>query len=401
MKSRLIHGFHSILIVILVSPCIAATTTIFTDGGNCKVLDQDIALEYQGQCVDGFADGPGVARGKDSYRGFFRAGRQDGAGEYVWASGQRYVGQFKDGRPDGKGTMYYPTGLRIEATFGKGNAIGEGILVDAKGDRYRFDFDNKKVISREDKQSGDDQNNSEIVGSTISVIYRPPSKSQQSRIYAFAKTSKILESASARVMKSLNLSNPPKVLAATCNQVNAFYSPATQTITVCYELLELAFLQISDDFKYGRESYDWFEGKAPSKIQIANFSSGLIDYVFFHEFGHALVHLLKLPILGKEEDAADQASIYLLLKEHSSTDMLKGALWFNRGSRIFSSRNDTHTWGPQRQVNIACWAFGGNPKQFAPLLRIANVSSERAKQCSYEFHRIESSVQKLLGRNLK
>ena len=399
MKDQL---FRAALVALLTAFLFGHRGSIAADlDSSCKVLDQDIALEYQGACNDGLANGPGAARGKDFYKGFFLAGWQDGVGEYVWASGQRYVGEFKRGRVEGRGTMFLPTGMRIEATFSKGNAVGEGILVDAKGDRYKFDFDNKRVISKETSRASPEQSAVTSADSPISVVYVPPSNPELSTIYYFAKRNGILEAASRNVMRNLKLVNPPKVQANACGKINAYYQPSSKTISVCYELLDLVFRSLPDDFKNGRETYNWFDGLRPSDEQIARFSSGLLDYVFFHEFGHALVDLLKLPVLGKEEDAADQVSLFLLLKQQSSVDNLRGAVWFNKGARIFFSRNDTHSWGPQRQVNVACWAFGGNAKEFAPLLKIAKVSNERAKQCRYEYLKIQSSVQALLGANLR
>jgi Zn-dependent peptidase ImmA (M78 family) len=40
---------------------------------------------------------------------------------------------------------------------------------------------------------------------------------------------------------------------------------------------------------------------------------GPVSLVFLHELGHALLDVLQIPILGREEDASDQLATYMLL----------------------------------------------------------------------------------------
>jgi Putative metallopeptidase len=80
---------------------------------------------------------------------------------------------------------------------------------------------------------------------------------------------------------------------------NAGYDDAA--ITVCYELL--------DDF--WRSAAD--SGR-PSVITREEAFVGQSLNVFLHEAAHALFRLFKIPVLGREEDAADQLSGYFLLQ---------------------------------------------------------------------------------------
>ena len=42
-------------------------------------------------------------------------------------------------------------------------------------------------------------------------------------------------------------------------------------------------------------------------------------FTLYHETGHLLVHELDLPVLGKEEDAADALAVILILRTRSTT----------------------------------------------------------------------------------
>jgi hypothetical protein len=98
------------------------------------------------------------------------------------------------------------------------------------------------------------------------------------------------------------------------------------TITICYEYVDKLFKNM------------------PAKTTAAGIA--LIDTVigpFFdtclHEFAHALFDMLKVPVLGREEDAADQVAAYvsLLLGKVEARRVITGAA---RGYFIAADSDD-------------------------------------------------------------
>lgn len=74
----------------------------------CKVKDPDIGTTYRGDCADGYADGYGIAMGRDEYQGEFYKGMPHGKGIYTWGASsdwatERHEGFFGDGLKDGFG----------------------------------------------------------------------------------------------------------------------------------------------------------------------------------------------------------------------------------------------------------------------------------------------------------
>jgi hypothetical protein len=74
---------------------------------SCKVLMPDISGKYSGKCKNGFAQGNGIAEGKDKYEGHFKNGWPDGKGKYTWANGDIYDGDWNGGKRNGKGKSTY------------------------------------------------------------------------------------------------------------------------------------------------------------------------------------------------------------------------------------------------------------------------------------------------------
>ena len=110
-------------------------------GQQCRVLDPELQQEYSGPCVDGLAEGVGVARGIAEYRGSFRAGRKHGRGAKSWPNGDRYEGEFAEDRKHGAGTYTWGRGPwegeRYAGNYAADKREGSGEYRWPSGDVYR------------------------------------------------------------------------------------------------------------------------------------------------------------------------------------------------------------------------------------------------------------------------
>lgn len=207
-------------------------------------------------------------------------------------------------------------------------------------------------------------------------------------IHQDLQRSQFLENLAAEMSRGIQLPQQVVISLGECGSPNAFYNPRFHVIVLCHELIEQVTNGILRDFS-----------RVATQKEIADSISGGIGFIFMHELGHALIHVLEIPILGREEDAADQIGAYFLLTQSAAPYGLAGALWFFRPNTLIYTRrhfSDEHSIGPQRQSNLACWAFGKNPNQYQYLLR-NYVTRERAVRCGAEYRQLETSVRKLLG----
>lgn len=96
---------NALIIVVLMLQLIASQSIalVVLPPDTCRVLLPALSGSYTGDCVDGLAEGKGMAKGTDTYKGAFVQGLPHGKGEYVFANGDGYKGSFSRGVMHGKG----------------------------------------------------------------------------------------------------------------------------------------------------------------------------------------------------------------------------------------------------------------------------------------------------------
>ncbi len=225
--------------------------------------------------------------------------------------------------------------------------------------------------------------------------YGPVKSPQFQSVREVLQRGKFLEEIAATLSQGITLPHQVVLTIGECGKATAFYNPKFKAIVVCYELMSEMIQATQRDLS-----------PLASRQEIEKLFSGGFGFILMHELSHALIHILDLPVLGREEDAADQiAAFFLLHTETSESDMmLEGAIWLFRSKTFLYTRrhfSDEHSVGPQRQSNLACWAFGKDPNRYQYLLRRGYLTRERAVRCGSEYTLLDSSVRKLLGSNVR
>lgn len=222
-------------------------------------------------------------------------------------------------------------------------------------------------------------------------VYVPPTKPDYVQAEAAFKSAGLLERTANALNSAVNMPYRMPLNLRECGQVNAFYNRQDRTITLCYELMEQVLTGIEKDF-----------GSAPPDRKFGA-SFGALFFILFHEVGHALTHVLSLPVLGKEEDAADAIATYVMLNTPNPTPTVLGTLWFFRSSPSQPSLRDyadEHSLNPQRSFSLLCYATGKDPANFGPMASKAGMPAERMQRCPSEYLNLKKSVIQLMGRHL-
>lgn len=193
------------------------------------------------------------------------------------------------------------------------------------------------------------------------------------------------------------------IVSAQCDTINAFWSPDNNAIIVCYELTEYL--------------YEIFRAETKSQQELDNAVLGAVEFIFYHELGHALIDIFGIPFTGREEDAVDQFSTYVLLGSDLGVDSaLSGASFFfisgNADPQTQSVEDmafwDEHSLDQQRFYNIVCMIYGSDPETYSNLIRQESkgflltsatgyLPKERADRCQDEYTDISRSWETLLN----
>ena len=147
-------------------------------------------------------------------------------------------------------------------------------------------------------------------------------------------------------------------------------------------------------------------GKTPAQVQDGvEFVTGNVLFVLAHETGHALISVFEIPVLGREEDAADALASLVALKMGNSfadrvvSNAARG--WFlsdqrDRKEGTSSPFYDEHGLDLQRAYYIVCLMVGGAPEKFKPLANEVKLPEERQKTCKFDFSNVEYSWEEVL-----
>jgi hypothetical protein len=233
----------------------------------------------------------------------------------------------------------------------------------------------------------------------IIVSYAEPANPAHRLQYDVLKQYRALEGMRDRLI-SFRWPRQIKLEVRSCGESDAFYDEGE--IVVCYEFLAEFWKAANSPSR-------------PSAIPRTDVLVGPFMDTFLHEAAHAMFDLLKIPVLGKEEDAADLVSAYLMLQfpPQQKRSLIMGAAYsyaselkvrsvrdLNRPrfrlGRYVSAANE-HSTPAQRLYTLLCMAYGADKELFAPIVERGYLPKERAEMCDDEYQQIEFAYRTLIA----
>jgi hypothetical protein len=130
------------------------------------------------------------------------------------------------------------------------------------------------------------------------------------------------------------------------------------------------------------------------RIARVEFVAGNTLVLLLHELGHVLISEMRLPVLGREEDAADTyAALRLLMigtsfSQHELAQAAQG--WFLNDRRDQETGEkplyyDEHNLSQQRAYQILCLMVGSDPDKFKSLADQMKMPESRQLTCKRDF----------------
>jgi hypothetical protein len=231
----------------------------------------------------------------------------------------------------------------------------------------------------------------------IIIEYVPPKDAGLQKIYELVRERRALEIVRA-MFTPFRLPVDLKIRAIGCDGVsNAFYRRLEDgpTLTICYEYLrEIVELMPKETTE---------AGVTPSDAVVGQFV-----FAVAHEMGHAAFDMFDAPIMGREEDAADQFAAYFMLQFRSdeARRLVGGAAYaYHEFLKDFQDKPDAkmplaafsseHGLPQQRFANLLCVAYGHDSKLFADVVERGYLPKARAIRCRYEYLILRHAIRRL------
>jgi hypothetical protein len=229
----------------------------------------------------------------------------------------------------------------------------------------------------------------------VSISYVSPKNPAHQPIYERLKERHALERLQ-EFLSPFRLPRTLKISLAGCDgEADAFYGD--DAITICYEYVDELWKRMPVETTT--------EGIAPIDTII-----GPLYDTSLHEFAHALFDMLDLPVLGREEDAADQvaAYIYLQLGKADARRLIMGtAHAFKTEAEAAAAESpslkkfaDAHGTPSQRAYNVLCIAYGADPKLFGDFVTKGYLPEKRAAACQDEYGQVADAFETLVSRHI-
>jgi hypothetical protein len=228
-----------------------------------------------------------------------------------------------------------------------------------------------------------------VTGGDVSVSYaQPRSKSDQ----IGEELLKAVDVEGLATILSTTFEIPTEIKVKAVNGLGGgpFYNPANDTITYQYGFAALIYntLRVNNP--------DWSQHKL-------GFATGsVLAFILEHEFTHALISIYNIPVLGKEEDAADTLATLLLLKSPLGDKLALDAaeFWAEFSGRqnppAVADYADEHSLDLQRAYSIVCDVAGSNEARYDQVDQAGILPRGDIQRCPAQYQEdVESFTQVL------
>lgn len=266
-----------------------------------------------------------------------------------------------------------------------------GVTTSGKGAAGRGDL--KSMAGDQGQATAPDQGD-------FKIAYSEPQNEKYAQMNEELKRDGSLQQVADELNAAISIPEDVTIVFKECGEVNAFWSPPERTINMCYELIE--------------DLAQRFSTIAKDQQQLEDAVGGATTFVFFHELGHCLIDILKLPSTGREEDAVDQLATYVLVDsggEEGERMALSGAAWWGQkydelaqsgrtAGELDQLWADEHSLNAQRMYNIICWVYGHSPQKYSGIVN-NQLPEARAVRCPTEYERLSTAWLTLLKPYLK
>jgi hypothetical protein len=222
----------------------------------------------------------------------------------------------------------------------------------------------------------------------VSVKYEPPTDPKYQIIFETMSRRKVLERLQG-FLAPLRLPGPLLIRLAECGGADTVEFKSGDPATICYELLR----KIIDITNSGTKDEN-------ERAQVIN---GTFVEAALNQAAHAVFDLLRTPVWGREDDAADRLTAFIMTQfgdQVALSTIISTAKFFEYSRHAWTGVDFAELESPesQRFYNYLCIAYGADPITFhflagapAPGTGVGQIPDDRAVRCEGEFDQVREA----------
>jgi hypothetical protein len=234
----------------------------------------------------------------------------------------------------------------------------------------------------------------------VAVVHGEVRDPEHTELARRVRTWKLVE----KVQAQLNTLRLPRRLTLTLRECDGLKEAwfDEDGVTVCYEYLRVNYAAARLRANAG-----------PLPVSADDVLAATLYDAMLHEAAHALIEYLAIPVLGREEDAADQLAAYQMLRrprEETRRLVIGTAFTYVEDIRVLADQGETqphartarwkysgaHATPAQRYYNLLCLAYGADASLFADVVAHDILPRYRARGCEDEFKQVERAWNTLI-----
>lgn len=211
------------------------------------------------------------------------------------------------------------------------------------------------------------------------VIYESPSDADEAAIATDLQEAGDVEALVAFINETFDLPQPLGIIFG--GEDGPLYDPETNEIYMPYTFLT----EVEERFA----AAEYADSMGVTEEEATTHA---LMHTLFHELAHALIAVYELPVVGREEDAADSLATLLLIEfyEDGQDIAISAADLFDLESADHAEFDEEDFWGEhsldaQRHYSILCHVYGSDPEQYDHIRTDTGFSDDRAELCIEEY----------------
>ncbi|MCS5420881.1 MULTISPECIES: DUF4344 domain-containing metallopeptidase [Psychrilyobacter] len=229
-----------------------------------------------------------------------------------------------------------------------------------------------------------------VVFGEVQLRYSPPTEKKEKEVREWMIKNRVIENLVDTVNKEIKIEEELLVVVGDGDSVH--YNSENREIVITYDFVMEVRERFKDEYEKEWEIY----------------AKDSIEHTFYHELGHALVDLLNIPVLGKEEDAVDDFGIIMLIltSEDGEERAISAAeLFFMEGMEVeeYSSEDlmDEHSLDDQRGYRSLSLVYGSNPEKYEDIAEDLKMDEDMRLMSQKLFEQQSINWLRLLEPHLK